>query len=520
MSYQRTRREVLRDVGRGMFLATLGPAVAFDLGLAPAYADDGTDRLTFGALDPLVNFIHETPPDKILAKTIEKLNAGLDLKTLVAAAALANTRAFGGEDYVGFHTLMALAPAYHMSTEETDAAKKPLAVLKVLYRNATRLSEMGQTKAEVLKPVKPSIDDNGLAKTNLRDLVRQNNADTAERAFARQCRDGTPQADLDYLMEMVDDATEVHRVVLASRAWDLLDFVGKEQTHTMLRQSVRYCLKSEKNGSQAKFAAEIRALLPKLVEQHHFDSKPLGHREVDDAWVTKFAETIFKASPTQAAEAAAAALAEGIVPSAIGQAVAVAANELTLRDNGRRQGETAPNKGLGSCHGDSIGVHACDSAHAWRTIAQAGGHRTTATSLTLAAYQVALDRGHRGGDFFTWQPYPRPEHVEKAKDLPADKLLSELGGAVRENDQGRAAAIAARLGDTHAAEAFALLREFAVSEDGALHAEKYYRTTTAEAAEARNGHKTRQLVALARVSASAYGQPAPGVKEAKQLLKV
>src|SRR5262252_7841095 len=116
MSYQRNRREVLRDVGRGMFLATLGPAVD---------------------LDPLVNFIHETPPDKILAKTIEKLNAGLDLKTLVAAAALANTRAFGGEDYVGFHTLMALAPAYHMSVEEKDPAKKPLAVLKVLYRNAT-----------------------------------------------------------------------------------------------------------------------------------------------------------------------------------------------------------------------------------------------------------------------------------------------------------------------------------------------------------------------------------------------
>jgi hypothetical protein len=517
MSLQRTRREVLRDVGRGMFLATLGPAVALDLGLAPARADDGLDRLTFGDLDPLVNFIHETPPDKILAKTIEKLNAGLDLKTLVAATALANARAFGGEDYVGFHTLMALAPAYHMSAEEKDPARKPLAVLKVLYRNATRLSEMGQTKAEALKPV-PAVQDAKVARNSLKELVRQNDAATAEQYFARVCHSSKPVEALDTLMDMVDDATEVHRVVLVSRAWDLLDFVGTAQTHTMLRQSVRYCLKSEKNGSQAKWAAEIRALLPKLVEQHKFDSKPLGTREVDDAWVSTLAETIFRSTPTQAAETAAAALAEGIRPDAVGQAVAVAANELTLRDNGRRQGETSPNKGVGSCHGDSIGVHACDSAHAWRTIAKAGGPRTTATSLTLAAYQVALDRGHRGGDFFTWQPYPRPEHVEKVKDLPADKLMAELGGAIRENDQGRAAAIAARLGD-HAAEAFTLLRDYAVSEDGALHAEKYYRTTTAEHAAARPGHKTRQLVALARVTASAYGQPAPGVKEAKQLLK-
>jgi len=173
MSYQRTRREVLRDVGRGMFLATLGPAVSLDLGLAPAHADDGLDRLTFGDLDPLVNFIHETPPDKILAKAIEKLNAGLDLKTLVAATALANARAFGGEDYVGFHTLMALAPAYHMSAEEKDPARKPLAVLKVLYRNATRLSEMGQTKAEALKPV-PAVQDAKVARHSLKELVRQN----------------------------------------------------------------------------------------------------------------------------------------------------------------------------------------------------------------------------------------------------------------------------------------------------------------------------------------------------------
>src|SRR5204863_6786841 len=40
-----------------------------------------------------------------------------DLRQLVAAAALANARTFGGEDYVGFHTMMALAPSLHRSEE-------------------------------------------------------------------------------------------------------------------------------------------------------------------------------------------------------------------------------------------------------------------------------------------------------------------------------------------------------------------------------------------------------------------
>ena len=43
------------------------------------------------------------------------MRSGTDLRDSVAAAALANARTFGGEDYVGFHTMMALAPAYHMA---------------------------------------------------------------------------------------------------------------------------------------------------------------------------------------------------------------------------------------------------------------------------------------------------------------------------------------------------------------------------------------------------------------------
>ena len=67
---------------------------------------------------------------------------------------------------------------------------------------------------------------------------------------------------------------------------------------------------------------------------------------------------------------------------------------------------------------------------------------------------------------------------------------------------------------------FDLLLPYAVSEDGALHAEKYYRTTSEEFAATRPAFRWRQLVALARVTASEYGRPAPGYAEACQLLKL
>ncbi|HVK19401.1 MAG TPA: hypothetical protein VM533_20875 [Fimbriiglobus sp.] len=514
---KRTRRELLADVGKGMFLASLGVGVARDLGLSAAWAADEPGRVTFGDLEPLVGFMQETPPEKFLAAAVEKIKGGTDLKTLVSAAALANARAFGGEDYVGFHTLMALPPAYHMSGEDGNA----LAVLKVLYRNSTRLKEAGKDHADTLKPVTVEKSREKPTGEQLRDQVRKNDLPGAERTFATICASGTPDAALDRLMVLVDDATEVHRVVLVSRAYELIDFVGSERAHTLLRQSVHYCANSEKHPNQVKYHQEVRDVLPRLLERHGLLSRSPGTRPADDARVSELADAVYRGSPAQAAEAVAAALAEGIDPTAVGEAISLAANQLVLRDEGRPKQWASPNKPTGSIHGDSVGVHACDSVLAWRAIAKAGDQRTRASSLVLAAYQVARDRGARP-EFLKWEPYPRPEHQEQVRGLQADTLMRELEAAVRDKDQSRAAAITQRVGAEKsgaAKDVFALFRKYAVSEDGALHAEKFFRTATEEYAATRPAFRWRQLVALARVTASAYGQPAPGMDEARRLLK-
>src|SRR5687767_13293604 len=101
------RREFLVRVGQGMFVAGLGSQLAVDLELSPAFAGDSVnDRLSFGALEPLVALMQETPADQILPKLRDELKRGTSLKTLVAAGALANARTFGGDDYIGFHTFM------------------------------------------------------------------------------------------------------------------------------------------------------------------------------------------------------------------------------------------------------------------------------------------------------------------------------------------------------------------------------------------------------------------------------
>src|SRR4051794_36266562 len=144
----RTRRGFLAQVGEGMLIASVGPALATELGLGDARAAERQDTLTFGPLEPLVKLMQETQVDKLMPALVGKLKSGTDLKTLIAAGALANARTFGGQDYIGFHTLMALAPAYEMASELPEA-QRPLPVLKVLYRNTNRIHAHGGCKSEI-----------------------------------------------------------------------------------------------------------------------------------------------------------------------------------------------------------------------------------------------------------------------------------------------------------------------------------------------------------------------------------
>ncbi len=104
----------------------------------------------------------------------------------------------------------------------------------------------------------------------------------------------------------------------------------------------------------------------------------------------------------------------------------------------------------------------------------------------------------------------------------AGVLLDQTEACVKSNDQQRVCALVDRYGTLgHAPKPiFDLLLKYAVSEDGALHAEKYYRTVTEEFATTRPAFRWRHVVALARVTASEYGFPAPGQAEARRLLKL
>src|SRR6185436_15124221 len=151
----------------------------------------------------------------------------------------------------------------------------------------------------------------------------------------------------------------------------------------------------------------------------------------------------------------------------------------------------------------SIGVHACDSACAWRNLARVSNARNSFACSILGAYQAALDRSARGSDFLNWDPLPTTYHLSLIKSKNGPGLLRETDEAIRQNLQAHAAAVVHRYGELgHTPRpVFDLLLRYAVSEDGALHAEKYYRTVSEEFAATRPAFRWRHLLALTRVTA-------------------
>ena len=389
----RSRRQFLAEVGQGMLVASVGSALAVDLGLAPkAIADDAPNkRLTFGAMEPLVSMMQSTPADKLLPLVVSKLQSGTDLRIVVAAAALANARAFGGHDYDGYHTFMALLPAYQMA-QELPEASRALPVLKVLHRNSRFIQNAGAVDHDALHALvadgQPPSNGERYA---LRDAVRLADQARVERTLATIALGSLDDA-YQQVQSCVQDEVNVHRVVLSWRAWATLDLTGKDQAVTLLRQSVRFCVDSEQERIKKKQAEPgVRATLTKLLDQYHLVGAKPGTKAAEDAWIEKLCQAIYAGNREQAADAVAAALAEGMAPADVGEAISLAANRLVLRDPGRTRGD--PERPVGSVHGASVGVHASDSANAWRNIAP----RKRAAQRSRQPHRGRLSHGWAGG---------------------------------------------------------------------------------------------------------------------------
>ena len=399
----RSRREFLADVGRGMLVASLGSAAALELGLTPSLAEESSQRLTFGQLEPLVSLMQETPPDKLLPLLVSKAEGRHGPQ---------NARHFGR---IGERPRLR-RPGLHGLSHVHGAG----AGLSDGRRTAHRAS--GAAGAEGVVPQQqphsgpgrssPGYAASGERRRNrsirnrggeqLREAVRAVDWDGAESRFAAIAKGSVGEA-YNHLQFAIQDEVDVHRVVLAWRAWAMLELSGEEYAHTLLRQSVRYCVNTEQSLRDQQSAAVRRAPraaatvgpVPPVGQAARRSPKPTtagsnssrGRSSPARAsrppmrppvhwpkeWIPKPWARRFRWPPTCWC--------------------------CTIRAAARRT--VRRRKPPGCVHGDSVGVHASDAANAWRNIARVSNPRNQVASLIVGAYHTAGQT-----DRVTKDPYP------------------------------------------------------------------------------------------------------------------
>jgi hypothetical protein len=407
----------------------------------------------------------QTPLAKLQPRIVAEIDGGASLAQLIAAGALANARAFGGRDYEGYHAFMALMPAYEMSTTMTGrGAARP--VLKVLYRNTARMQAMGADHEPAMRGKPRSTSASGPDEQSSESLmlrVRSRDMQGAEAAF---------------------DA--------------------------LLRQSIRQCV--DREGSVRSISEQpIRRELPSALEESGVLRAPLGRRAVDDDWIQARAHELRRANPKEGARLVAAALREGIAPEALGEALSLASTQRMLRQRGRNS--ASPGKPVGSVHGAGTGVHSSDTAAAWRGMARFGSEYQRKLALVAGGYHVAGQGAQVAAEPFGYEGVEVEARTEQAS-------LGMLAECLRSQDQAGAARAASLYAELGAAlePILALLHDSSLASDGALHAEKYYRTQ-AEALEGdRPAFRPLHLAALARVCASQSFASGAGRGQALALL--
>ena len=490
-----------------MFLTGLGVGLTQELGLASSalgLADrGGDDPLDLGRFAACADLLAQTPLAELQPRLVKELDGGATLSMLVASAALANARAFGGEDYEGYHAFMALMPAYEMSQALSGRAAA-LPVLKVLYRNTARIQAKGADREPMLTS-RPRRGATPADAEGLVQRVRREDKAGAEAALDAALRAG-PESSFEHLIPVVCQEVDVHRVVLAWRGWDLLRLTGQEHASTLLRQSIRQCIEREADHRNDA----VRSELPAVLEESGVLGKPLGQRAVDDVWIATLAHELANASRKQGAARVAAALAEGVTPDAVGQALSLAATQLMLRQRPRTN--ASPGKPVGSVHGAGTGVHGSDTAAAWRGMARFGSERQRKLALVAGGYHVAGQSGHVAPEHFAFEGVEVEGEDEQA-------LLGMLRECLAVQDQaGAARAASCYAQEGHAlAPLLALLHESSLASDGALHAEKYYRTQVEVIEGDRLAFRPLHAAALARVCASQSFLLAAGYEERREL---
>jgi hypothetical protein len=366
-------------------------------------------------IEPLVQFIEETPPGAIVDRTLEKLRAGVPVRAMLTASALAVTRSSDlppGHHGGPLHPLAGLHAVYNL-VQRLPEQDKFLPVVQHVALANKHINDPA-TGPYVLMDFAP-LEVGGPEETKAAYLkaVNRGEYNKADHLFLSLWKQVPPMEAFDLLMSIAlpKNALDDHYFIFPGYTWRALEgFVGQEYLPFLMRPVVRYV---------SRFPT-TRALpdIDALIERHALLSRVTRQETGDDetAAIGALGETIGKVdSYPVIPELIAQALADGLSLDGAGEALSIGAAGLFMR----------------SLTGNPMDVHLHTSANLRRYLVKLEG-------FSLKNKLLALLLWHTGPEVrstqFRMEPWPQPDPaaVDALPPLGQAELLEKLTRSIYE----------------------------------------------------------------------------------------
>ncbi len=345
------------------------------------------------SIEPLVQFIEQTPPGEILDRTLEKLRAGIDAKTMLTASALAVVRSADlppGHHGGPLHPLAGLHAITHL-VGRLEGEDRFLPILQHVALSNKHINDPVTSPFSLLEfgPLDTSGTDVSraadLANDGSGEIVTSKGVEANKEAFLKACSrgesnkadhiflwlwDNMPRIEaFDLLMSVAlpKNALDDHYFLFPGYLWRALETLGTEHFKVLFRPAVRYV---------ARFPAQ--RLVPEvdaLIEEHGLLTRILRQRSGDDetAKIGELGQAIrscktYPEIPRMIAQA----LADGLSLEGAGEALSIGAAGLFLR----------------SLTGNPMDVHLHTSANLRRYLIRLDGFSMKNKLLTLLLWHT------------------------------------------------------------------------------------------------------------------------------------
>jgi hypothetical protein len=372
-------------------------------------------------IEPLVEFLEETPRERLIDETVARIKRGLSYQELLAALLLAGVRNVEPRPSVGFkfHAVLVVNSAHLASLASPDRDRwlpilwavdhfKGAQAQNTKERNGWRMPAVNESQL-------PPAHQAPRAFVEAMETWDVEKADAAVAALARTA--GAEEVfELFSRFSPRDYRSIGHKAIFQANSWRTLECIGWQHAEPILR-SLAYALLAheDQNPAQADLAPDRagrqnRELAGKIRPEWRA-GKP------DAAATTELLATLRQASDLEAPKAAVDILNRGVSPRSVWDAFFDGAGEILMRKPG------------------IVGLHAVTTANALRYLYEATGDDLTRRWILLqcASFLPSFrgDSDRRGGqsndvlvDRLEPLPLAAPDQAvaEICSDISSDRM--------------------------------------------------------------------------------------------------